>query len=41
MQRGIFTPIFLPDAKSVRDGVADMPLSEINAEIEKVRNGEA
>ena len=28
-------------AKAVKDGVADMPLSEINAEIAKVRNGEA
>ena len=28
-------------AKAVKDGVADMPLSEINAEIAKVRKGEA
>ena len=28
-------------AKAVKDGVADIPLSEINAEIAKVRKGEA
>ena len=27
-------------AKAIKDGVADMPLEEINAEITKTRNGE-